>query len=341
MILISMSVGLFMISKSVKDYFKYDVITNIERITPKNISFPAITICTVNEYQVIYSKDDTVFKHEITTNNSIKNFLEYSSFKKKNLKTSNLEFFKIPKYYGDCIRFNGVVEGKDLFSTNDTSDELVFAFKNNNTQVIDDVIIMYKIFYKFEVYITDNYLNSYLNQIPLNLAENVFHTISIEKPVIEKKVNSPLNPCVESKGQVYYQMNCTEICINEKFEDVYNCSIPSYYKIKDLTECENQLVKNKLTEFSDSCEVDCPKECDSMQFSTKTTGTTNNRFTTNFRFSISDLSSLKITQLLKTNYFSLISAIGGSLGVFIGIRFLSFVEVLEFVIETIYAITGK
>lgn len=339
MILISVSFGLFNVSRSLNDYYKYDVITNIERITPKTVYFPAVTICTANEFQVIYYKNDTISKHEITTNNSIRNFLEYSSFKKKNLKVSNLEFFKIPKYYGDCLRFNGAVNESDIFSTNDTSDELVLSFKSNLTKNFNnEFVVMYKIFYKFEVYLSDNYLNSYLNQIPLNLNENTFHTITIEKPVIEKKVNSPRNPCVESIDQVYYQSNCTEICVNQRFKDDYNCSIPSYYKIKGLGECENKLVKNQLNVFAHKCELGCPKECDSIQFSTKVTGTTNSRFSTNFRFSLSDLSSLKITQIPKTNYFSLISAIGGSLGVFIGVRFLSFVEVLEFIIEVLYVI---
>ena len=51
------------------------------------------------------------------------------------------------------------------------------------------------------------------------------------------------------------------------------------------------------------------------------------------RVSFSDLSFIQISQNPKMTGFSLISSVGGTLGLFIGIRFLSLVEVLEYVSE--------
>ena len=39
-------VGFWNISLTVNDFYNHDVITNIKRVTPENVTFPAITICT-------------------------------------------------------------------------------------------------------------------------------------------------------------------------------------------------------------------------------------------------------------------------------------------------------
>jgi len=38
------------ISQAVADYYKYDKITNIERVNPESVTFPAIIICTSEGY---------------------------------------------------------------------------------------------------------------------------------------------------------------------------------------------------------------------------------------------------------------------------------------------------
>jgi hypothetical protein len=55
---------------------------------------------------------------------------------------------------------------------------------------------------------------------------------------------------------------------------------------------------------------------------------------THLSFSSSDFSFLKITQIPKTSPFSFISAdIGGALGLFMGISFLNFIEMFEFILD--------
>ena len=39
------------ISQAVVNYYKFDKITNIERVNPENVTFPAINICPIGEYR--------------------------------------------------------------------------------------------------------------------------------------------------------------------------------------------------------------------------------------------------------------------------------------------------
>lgn len=126
----------------------------------------------------------------------------------------------------------------------------------------------------------------------------------------------------------------------------YNCSFPGHYTIRNLAQCGNQsdahfidyLLELK-NEFYANCEKQCPKECDSAQYKIKweKSGTLNIFFPpSDFHFHYAYLSSLEIIQILKMNEFNLLASIGGSLGLFIGVRFLSLVEVIEFFIDIFF-----
>lgn len=109
-ILVSLIFGLVNISRSVNDYHKYDVITNIERITPKSLTVPAVTICIRDIYfekHTIRTNQGSSIKKFIVFNRSVEDFVEEVTF--KDVKYSQLEFFKIPKAFGECVRFNGLV----------------------------------------------------------------------------------------------------------------------------------------------------------------------------------------------------------------------------------------
>ena len=54
-----------------------------------------------------------------------------------------------------------------------------------------------------------------------------------------------------------------------------------------------------------------------------------------------DLEYTYINQLPKMDFFDLISNIGGNLGLFIGISFLSFAEIIEFIIEAVYILVDS
>ena len=91
---------------------------------------------------------------------------------------------------------------------------------------------------------------------------------------------------------------------------------------------------------------DCPEECDSIQYDISHSFTklsTQNEIDKNFvSFAIyyENLQYTTIDQMAQMNVFDLISNIGGNLGLFIGISFLSFAELIELLVEIICIILG-
>ena len=162
--------------------------------------------------------------------------------------------------------------------------------------------------------------------------------------------------------KTYRQMNCIEQCINKEIKDMYNCSIPSFYKSNGLEECGGELldyktvknyfdiseslyyenhinyIMNLTKQFYHVCEIQCPHICESVLFNTQVISTDLTKFETLFSFSISDFSTLVITQIPKMTIFTLVSNFGGTLGLFIGMSFLNMFEIFEFLIEAIIVI---
>jgi len=50
LILCAFGFGFDNISQAITDYYKFDKITNIERVAPENVTFPAITVCIEPRY---------------------------------------------------------------------------------------------------------------------------------------------------------------------------------------------------------------------------------------------------------------------------------------------------
>ncbi len=356
----SVSFGLYNISRSINDFSKYDVITNVKRTASETATFPAITICTKYYYRYQRRFNTSTFEYHFLFDKSLDFFVRAVEFttEKKSVNRNLIRSFNIPKSFGNCVRFNGW-ENKTLEIVETYTDTFKIDVRgsypiNNDSYQITD---------KLDVYISDNYLNSYLYFEPLKLeSKNKDHVLSIIKAEIESRLGEPYNNCTQAKDITYRQMNCFEECINKEIKNKYNCSIPSYYTIAGLQTCGDQLkersisqsehfrdkfdfyenhmnyVVNLTNEFYYICEKICPLECETVRFDTRVVTSALANSPAIFSFSMNDFSTLKITQIPKMNEFSLISSIGGSLGLFIGIRFLSLVEVLEFLIEVFFVI---
>ena len=135
------------ISLAIEDYYKYDKITNIERVALENLTFPAVTLCHYGSYKRDHYLNNTFVKTAevlIRTDNvsRIKNFINetyfYSKDTNKNLNVrEHTDYFKIPEMY-DCVRFNGVVTNKsiELFKANTTLDLYHILLKNSYQEYI-------------------------------------------------------------------------------------------------------------------------------------------------------------------------------------------------------------
>lgn len=349
MILISVSSGLYIISKTVNDYNKYDVITNIERVQLKQVIFPAITVCFLRHYNKSHFINNTLIRSEITSEGHFKDFFYY--FKSPNLETnlSKLEFFKKPTFIEDCVRFNGAAN-INLETVSKNTQFLNFRIHNSFDKNISryEFIRFTPEHSSFYAYIGNNYLNSYLDKAPIVLNYNSYYFLTVEQSDIENKLGEPYNQCENSLDKKYFQLNCIEECISMKIKNKYNCSVPSFYTIKGLKPCFEycpydfnatlNTTNMFFDEFRRECYEGCPKNCESIAYRMQVSGTRDDYGSTYLLISFSDFSTFNITQIPKMNEFSLISGIGGSLGLFIGVRFLTLVELLEFFLDIFFVL---
>jgi hypothetical protein len=345
LILTSFSVGFYNISDLTKDYYEYDVITKVVRVNEDNFTFPAVTICKNSSVKKHHFKNKTLIKEEIVTDLSMKNFIGdvYFQEKEKNL-TDQLEFFKVPiPQELICTRFNGASNqnsDKVFFKVDDYNQLIVFIIDHIYIKNIsENEYFLYELSKNtFRVFVEDNFLNSF-NGKSLYMKENIKNFLSIVKLETEEKLDEPYNKCKKSTdNKPYRKANCLGKCMYGKVATKYNCTYDGLFKIDNLKECKNLSqsdTSQMQNEGQKDCPEKCPAECESVKFSSQVTETElkiNNQ--TYFGFFVSDFSSLKITQIPKTTPFSFISAdIGGALGLFMGISFLNFIEMFEFILD--------
>ena len=80
-ILCVFGVGIFIISQAVADFYKYDKITNIERVYPESVTFPAITICTSEGFlREHFNRNGSLIKRDTVSTNLVENFVDLACF---------------------------------------------------------------------------------------------------------------------------------------------------------------------------------------------------------------------------------------------------------------------
>ena len=62
LVLTSFSVGFYNIAYLTNSYYSYEKVTNVERITEKNFTFPAITICIPGEMKRSHFRNDSLIE---------------------------------------------------------------------------------------------------------------------------------------------------------------------------------------------------------------------------------------------------------------------------------------
>jgi hypothetical protein len=275
----------------------------------------------------------------------LKKFIDFnkSIFKNTPLSSDQLEFFQITELFTYCVRFNG--KGSQNI---DTTKDILYLVINTNysekTSEFTSVEYIYTPSIKYyTIYVTDNFYDSYLNFEPLYIKLNYETALSLQKTIIQKRLDEPYNLCLK-KNNTYRQDNCIEMCIIDVFKTKYNCSLPSYYQTNQINICDlkGDLEFLESKNVKKSCEQNCIQECDSVKYSAIPTDTEPKESNmTVFYLVLTDFSSLEISQIPKMSVFNLISSIGGALGLFIGIRFMSLVEVVELFMDILIAIFPK
>ncbi len=343
--------GSYIISLSVTDYYKYDKITNIERVNPEKVTFPAIIICVKDGYWRRYYNQFNLIKTDFIDSghdniSRIQNFLRYTYFDYEPV--SYLENFKVHELY-DCFRFNGFKnKSAQLYQANTTKNSFQVSINNEYKETINQNEFFIYSFVEstnaystpksfFYVTISDNYLNSFDKFDPLVLGSNNSHKIEIKKESSEVKLPAPYNDCKELLvDEPYHQWNCIEACIFNEITNKYNCTfLLSLFGVEGLEQCEAKRYPydDLKKEFSEVCLKECPLDSCFSEKITPLVTTTTIYGCTEFNFSFCDMRTLNITQIPKTDWFTFLNNIGGGLGLFMGIAFPNLIEFLQFIFE--------
>ena len=369
LILSTFGFGFKNIYLAVTDYYKFDKITNIERVTPENVTFPAITICGVSEYEAIHDWPYDKYTINNRSESRIKEFIDFeqtyfeidadiSLTRKSRLNVTNhIDYFKLhdKDVSLDCFRFDAVTnKSVELLKSSNYEDNYQVVLKTN---YVEQMIINYNTYNNNN---TNNSNESYIrqirysfsnpffiivisnNQLKSNIDEKLKHIMlprgstsffEIAKESLEIKLPEPYNHCKESSAnQYYHQSDCIETCIFKEIKDKYNCTYPlSLFEIQGLKECSSF---DYSKEFYLGCKKECPLEsCFSEKFTHSKYLLRTAPSSTLFKFSFRDMSSLNISQIPKTDPYTFLNNIGGGLGLFMGIAFPNLIEFLQFIFE--------
>ena len=343
-----------MISKSVKDYFEYDVITKIVIKQEYEMTFPAVTLC-VNRT----CNDATCIPNNIIILNC-----EF------NAKTSCLDTFQFNNYNEQvCITFNAKNNSNKSLMNSQTSGES-FGMRINIYIPENEYI---------NIAVNDNQVKPGFNQINNLIAVIGTENNFILNKFVDKKLPIPYSTCVSTSDSLlfkeivdanitYTREYCLTLCACKQFTQTCNCSCPSVY--------ENQMFNQSCYNFNSYCVIDemlsedlkktcynlCALECESTSFEV-TTQSSQYDFITDqdlanieecsrypndcydnslvITFYYETLKYTETTQIAKTTIPDIISMVGGTMGLFLGLSLLSFIEVFGFFIHVVFIFIQK
>ena len=315
MTLVSLAFGLYLTSGTVKEYLDYDVFTQTKIIQATSSLMPSVTFC-IND----------------TDTKDLNAFFDQADFSSPTGFKANLtgeQFYQ--EGFGDCIKFNHFTNKSEykLYTANTLNDKLSFKIDLNKAN-----------FSSATVFLSDNYDNilDFSQFVTTFFNVEGFYLIENRKE-IELKLEEPYNPCKNKSDITYRQSNCLAQCRNSYFASRYNCTLRNFYSILGYSFCNEK--NYTFSEFNTVCEEQCPRECITTKFNALQINPdigSNFNGTVEFSFFYLDLRYTEIRQTPKMSGYSLLNEIGGALGLFVGITFLSLFEFLEFLFEIFFVL---
>jgi hypothetical protein len=340
------SFGVYTVIETIKTYLNYEIVTNIQVINEIPTAFPAVTFYFLKntKFNLLNNSILKCTFNRIACNSNDFHLNQdnqgYTSFTYKN-QTSYLG----GSSYGLDLKLNLENIPINTRTYSSESDGIRIIIHNSTYD---------------PTYYGGEALNGF------NVAPGFNHLISIKR-TFSYKLGEPYNNClkdvksidsydsdlfryiIQSTNYSYRQTDCFNYCmgrelyksmnISNKIDHFTNVFAKSGSNISTLIQTYLRLLKKGITSI---CGNDCPLECDSIEYETSLSFnkflTNNSDNIVNFNLFYSSLDYTMIDQIGKMNGFDLISNIGGNLGLFIGISFLSFAELIELFIEIIYII---
>jgi hypothetical protein len=190
----------------------------------------------------------------------------------------------------------------------------------------------------------------------------------------ELEVDDEFFEIFKKSSRLYNQAECFDLCIQKEIIEECNCTDPTLPDLFNVQRCQNPSQFNCMFEETDrvvlnlkaSCENKCPLECEVVSYTTSITTShfpsdsyadhllmnpeIQNKFTNSTDLTKDELRKnvlslniyldsfeyTEITELASQSLLDLIASIGGTFGLFIGISFLSFLEVCDLLSRVIF-----
>ncbi len=351
MIVFSSLSGYF-IHLAVVEYLNYEVFTVVKIEYDQPTRFPTVTFCARSD------ENDEISDNDIKKiiHNDTRFGYDYS------VGLDPVKHFELvkTKSKGICFRFN---------SGNNMKNHLIPI--NNSTIGGRDDCFYLKIDSKYSLIVWVHEKNSppkiqnrnnHDNPVLVNKGTKSY--LAIEK-IVDSKLEEPYNKCYKdvrvfnkkkliidlilNSGESYSQVKCLEFCFELSYIEntpCFQCTNTTLgnawldcYEKKERINRESCIYTYK-TQFyqrnlAENCSEYCPLECDSVLFSHTISSTNSNDNFTTLSVYLSSLKYTSIKQQAKMQTIDLISNIGGTLGLFIGVSFVSLFEITEIIIEII------
>ena len=358
--ILSSSACFYLVIEAVTQFLEHEVVTKMIVTNEFSSEFPAIKICLKNKYLddngnnflksiVELVEQNTIPKGQILERfvkkcefNSLpcdlENDFNFSSFCLVYNSVNNQNFSKLKeiKRVGkkNGLKLKIFTGGAGIKGEDNTTGVLINIFNSsiNSFIILDDFIDVS----------TGLETNIIVNRLIINKKERP-HSQCVSDL---ENYDSDLIKLFLRHGLWYEQKTCSLLLGKILIALKYNCSIDGILNMNDRTPCKHIVDVDKASDILLSLEENkkfreekCPLECDSYQLNPLIYhGIGDEEIQSNKGSMLSlniyydSLSYTTITETAKTEWIDLISNIGGTLGLFIGISFLTFGEIFEIII---------
>ncbi len=358
-LLISTAMASVYIYRGIMAYYNYEVVTLIKQDYGQPTEFPAITFCSLKLYHF--------------ENKSLNELIEVASFGydygiADNI-SNHLELVNTSSI-GKCYRFNS---GLNLYSESIPIKQSTFGGQFDSFSLAINAPDGLAVWIHNKSSPPTIELGSGDGNDPINILPGFQTNLAIEK-IVEQKLEEPYNHClqnvsmfqrnktvidyIKAKGHSYTQIKCLELCFDLDYitRNPCNCTNVTIgnvwsacwldFESSVINSCTFMSKRNFYQQdVKEYCSLYCPLECDSVSFSVQI-NTFKALFFTDpnvayFKIFYRSLKYTLITQKPKMLPFDVISNVGGTLGLFVGLSFVSLFEITEMVIEVILIMLRK
>jgi len=370
-------IGSLLVVRSILDYLKFNTVTTVAIINEPQVPFPAISICgypSINR-----SLDETLIKlrFDRLDLNYSSYFDEFQDsvygkcFRFNSGRNMHNETYSILNSTSAGLP-DGLRLDLNLYSQNDYDyGEVLIAIHNQSSPPLDFYNNAYwTISGSWNYYEIGRVFHQQLDEPYSNCLKDI-NAFNLNKTIVDH---------IAKLKRKYSQKDCLYLCTNLFALEKSNCNCQSNLdqfnsdclrktskdQMSNTKICITQYLKSFRKDNYEKCQNYCPLECEQNSlFITPylgvlpETGLIGSMRIGDFgKNNFSDYKQLKkyfvsiliyykeleytfISQEAKTETFSFVSNIGGIFGLFLGISFLSFVEILEVLIEIFYILLFK